>query len=168
MAEDELPIPSPENKSDLNKADAVDFLEVLTKQNPQIFNGLDKKKRDQIVQAITVSFMQVQKSHSGPLPDAETLEHYARIIPNGAERVMVMAEKEQEFRHIYSDKVSYRQLNQISRGQIFGFSIAILGIGGGIFLSYEGKETTGLTTIISSMVLLAGAFITGKVQDKKH
>ncbi len=156
-----------ENNLDLENSEPIDFVEILNKQNPRLFNGIDKKKRDQIVQAISVGFMHVQKSHSGPLPDAETLENYARIIPNGAERVMAMAEKEQSFRHELTTKVSKRQLNQIFSGQLFGFIIVILGIGGGILLAYSGKETSGLATIISSMVLLAGAFIVGKVQDKK-
>lgn len=165
---DELPVTVPENKSDLDRTDAVDFVEILNKQNPRLFNGLDKKKRDQIMQAISVGFMHVQKSHSGPLPDAETLENYARIIPNGAERVMAMAEKEQNFRHGYTDKISKRQLNQISRGQFFGFLLALVGIGGGILLAYLGKETTGLTTIITSIVALVGAFLYGQNQSKKQ
>jgi uncharacterized membrane protein len=165
MADD---LPVPENKADSEKADAADFVEIITKQNPRLFNGLDKKKRDQIVNAISIGFMHVQKSHSGPLPDAETLEHYDKIIPNGAERIMSMAEKEQAFRHTYTSSVTKRQLNQISKGQIFGFIIAIVGVGGGIFLAYSGKETSGLSTIIASMVMLVGAFIYGKAQDKKQ
>lgn len=162
---DDLPVP--ENQADLDKVEAADFVEILNKQNPRLFNGLDKKKRDQIVQAISVSFMHVQKSHSGPLPDTETLEGYARIIPNGAERVMAMAEREQEFRHTYTKDVARRQLNQISKGQIFAFILAILGIGGGIFLAHEGKETAGLSTIMGSLAVLVGAFIFGKRQEKK-
>jgi len=165
---DELPIPAPDESSELNKADAVDFIELITKQNPRLFNGLDKKKRGEIEQAITVSFAHVQKSHSGPLPDAETLEHYARIIPNGAERVMAMAEKEQSFRHDYTADVARRQLNQISRGQFFGFALAVIGIGGGILLAYYGKETSGLTTIITSIVGLVGVFLYGQKQARKN
>lgn len=36
--------------------------------------------------------------HAGPLPDPETLRRYAEIILDGAERIMRMAEKEQEGR----------------------------------------------------------------------
>ncbi len=34
----------------------------------------------------------------GPLPPPAALEHFDRIIPNGAERIMVMCEKEQDGR----------------------------------------------------------------------
>ena len=60
-----------------------------------------------------------------------------------------MAEKEQNFRHEYTNGIARRQLNQISRGQWLGFFIALSGIGGGVFLAYSGKETSGLATIIA-------------------
>lgn len=161
--------PTEPNNTGVEKIEASDIVEVINKQYPRLFNGVDRNKQAQIVAAFSTSLnqVQIQKTHSGPLPDAETLEHYARIIPNGAERVMAMAEREQSFRHEYSNKVSKRQLNQISRGQWLGFIIACIGLVGGIFLSYNGKETSGLSTIIGSMVLLAGAFITGRIQNKK-
>lgn len=34
------------------------------------------------------------ESYQGPLPRPQDLEHYARVIPNGAERIMAMAERE--------------------------------------------------------------------------
>jgi uncharacterized membrane protein len=156
----------PETESTVEKVEASDIVEIISKQNPRLFNGIKKEKQAEIVKAFSIGFMQIQKHHSGPLPDAETLEHYSNIIPNGAERIMVMAEKEQDFRHGLSTDESKRILNQRGIGQIFGFIIAIVGIGGGIFLAYSGKETAGLTSIISAMVLLAGAFITGKLTNK--
>jgi len=158
---------SSEDMSEQSKIEPQDIVEAITKQNPRLFNGIDKKKKAEIVNAFSVGLMTIQKSHSGPLPDAETLAQYDKIIPNGAERIMQMAEKEQEYRHNYTKELVKRQLNQISIGQFMGFGIAILGIGGGIFLAYSGKETTGLSTIIGSLVILAGAFITGKVQENK-
>src|ERR1044071_433710 len=36
--------------------------------------------------------------HSTPLPDAETLNAYAKLIPNGADRVMTLVERESAHR----------------------------------------------------------------------
>ena len=52
-----------------------------------------------VVEAVITQITRVQKSHSGPLPDIETLRGYADLIENGAERIMRMAEKEQEQSH---------------------------------------------------------------------
>ena len=152
----------------IEKVEASDVVDLVIKQNPRLLNGLSKEKQAQIMSAFSVGFMQVSKSHSGPLPDAETMTQYAQIIPDGAERIMAMAEKEQAFRHKYDDKVSKRKLDQITRGQCFGFIISALGIGGGVFLAYNDKETAGLVAIISSSVLLAGAYFTSIVSEKKQ
>lgn len=155
------------DQTESENIEAAEIIEEITKQNPRLFNGLNKQKRQEIIRAFSIGITQITKTHSGPLPDPQDLEHYDKVIPNGAERIMAMAEKEQSFRHTYSDKIAKRQLNQISRGQWFGLLIAIIGIGGGIFLSYLGKETTGLTTIIVSMASLVGVFVIGKLQEKK-
>lgn len=39
------------------------------------------------------------RTHSGPIPDPDTLERYNQIIPNAANRILEMAEKEQAHRH---------------------------------------------------------------------
>ncbi|MGO2103477.1 MAG: DUF2335 domain-containing protein [Psychroflexus halocasei] len=47
----------------------------------------------------SLSFTLIQeKSHSGPLPDAETLVRYDSVIPEGAYRIMKMAENQQNHR----------------------------------------------------------------------
>ncbi|ELR72618.1 hypothetical protein C900_00997 [Fulvivirga imtechensis AK7] len=63
--------------------------------NPRLFEGIGKKKKDEILRSITFTLIQ-EKTHSGPIPDPETLSHYNKIIPNGAERIMAMAENQQK------------------------------------------------------------------------
>lgn len=155
-------------QEDLGSADeALEIVESITKQNPRLFNGIAKNKKEEIVRAFSIGFMHIQKSHSGPLPDPDTLEQYSKIIDNGAERIMVMAEKEQSFRHSYNEKIATTHLNQIGRGQWFGFILSLLGIGGGIYLAFLGKDTAGVAVIITSIVALVGAFVFGKPKDDK-
>ena len=100
------------------------------------------------------------------MPDPDTLAKYAETIPDGAERIMKMAEKEQDFRHDFASKRLRRELNQSGMGQILAFILSVTAISGGIFLAYMGKDTAGITTIISAMALLAGAFIAGRFGKK--
>jgi hypothetical protein len=67
----------------------------LTEEDPDIFDGLKPEKRQQIIREVAYS---IQKSHSGPLPDWESLAEYNKIIPNGADRIMKMSEKQSEHR----------------------------------------------------------------------
>jgi len=53
-------------------------------------------------QAHQVSVQQVQQVQwSGPLPPPEALEKFNAVIPNGADRIVKMAEAEQAHRHEY-------------------------------------------------------------------
>lgn len=67
----------------------------LKSLNPKIFNGLSKDKKQELLHSFALT---VYKSHSGPLPDPESLVDYDKVIPNGADRLMKMAEKQQDHR----------------------------------------------------------------------
>ena len=45
-----------------------------------------------------------QKIHLGPLPSPETLERYEKICQGAADRIITMAEKEQDYRHKINNK----------------------------------------------------------------
>ena len=144
-----------------------DIIDEIIQQNPELFKDIDEQKRKDIAKAFSVRIMRIQQSHSGPLPEPLTLAHYNNIIPNGAERIMAMAEKEQEYRHSLTKTIALKRFLQISRGQSFGFILGFIGLLGGIFLAYSGKETSGLSTIIISIGSLVTAFLLGNKQDPK-
>lgn len=138
----------------------------LSKKLPQ-YKNLPLKERREILSL-------VMRSHSGPLPDAETLSNYNDIIPNGAERIMKMAEESQQG----SIAALNKQLNiseidvkghygSIKRAQIFAFSIAILCIGLGSWLVTLGFDTFAYLLIAAPMLTLAGAFIKGVFTKSK-
>lgn len=64
----------------------------IISENPKLFEGITPKKKQELLKAISFTSIQ-QRTHSGPLPDAETLIKYDSVIPNGADRIMKMAEK---------------------------------------------------------------------------
>ncbi|WP_257657658.1 DUF2335 domain-containing protein [Parapedobacter lycopersici] len=153
-------VPSKFASGELSKAEKI-----LKKQDPSIFTDLSPNKKQAIIRATAtiVSY----KSHSGPLPDAETLREYSEIIPDGAERIMRMAEKEQTFRHDHHREIVRRGLNQSSTGQILGFILCVLLITGGIYLAINGNDLLGFAAIIVPAATLASAFIFQKKKDQK-
>lgn len=66
--------------------------------------------------------LQIEKSFSGPLPSPETLYQYNQIVPNAAERILAMAEKEIEHRH----KIDKKTILLIFLGQIFSILLIII------------------------------------------
>lgn len=73
-----------------------------------------------------------QQLYSGPVPDPESLAKYEQIFPGFADRLITMAEKEQDSRissqksRIETDKkVVETELKNFKRGQVFAL-IAVL------------------------------------------
>ncbi len=105
---------------------------------------------------------------SGPLPQPEALERYNLIVPTAAERIIKMAETQHDHRIAIEKNVVDSNISNQKLGTILGFIVAMTAILGGIFLAYEGKETSGIATIITALVGLAGVFVYGKMEQKKE
>lgn len=140
--------------------------EDLVSLNPEIFKGVPLKKKKEILQSISIVSIQ-HKSHSGPLPDADTLIKYDSVIPDGADRIMKMAEVQQVHRMKMEDKVISSQSTQSKLGQIFGLIIGIVGIGSGTFLAAMGETTVGGIIAGGTVVSLVSVFVIGKNIQKE-
>lgn len=155
--------PSVQNK---NLTTEVSSLErVVIESEPDLFKDIPHSKRSKIIRSVAVV---MQKSHSGPLPDPETLSHYNEIIPNGAERIMVMAEKQSDHRLAMESKVVNSQQNQSGRGQNYAFIIAIVVLIASFACIFTGHGVEG--TIIGTLDLasLVTVFILGKQYQRSN
>lgn len=72
-------------------------------------------KRELGVQMVTTM---VQRVHSGPLPAPDTYGHYEQVLPGSAERILAMAEKEQDHRHRSEGRVIFHEygIRYVSQG----------------------------------------------------
>ena len=103
----------------------------------------------QVIQRIT-------RFHSGPLPDAETLSTYAKLVPNGADRVISLVERQTAHRHT-RESADWRQA---VRGHWMAFTLAILLTGAGLYLGirHDWLAAALFTTTI-------GAVVTALIKD---
>lgn len=160
------------NKSEIQKAqqeipeELQEIEEDLISLNPEIFKGVSPKKKIEILQSFSIVSIQ-HRSHSGPLPDADTLIKYDSVIPNGADRIMKMAEVQQSHRMSMENKVITSQSSQSKLGQIFGLIIGIVGIGSGTFLAAMGETTVGGIIAGGTVVSLVSVFVIGKNIQKE-
>jgi uncharacterized membrane protein len=95
----------------------------------------------------------------GPLPPAEEIAKYNQIIPNGADRIMAMAEKEQAHRQAIESMVVKSVSSQNERGQWFAFSVSISALIIAAYLFSIGKEGYAITLVCGDFLVIAGAFI---------
>jgi uncharacterized membrane protein len=98
-------------------------------------------------------------SFQGPLPPPEILRQYGEVVPNGAERIMVMAERNQEHRHGLETEVITKGVRNESRGQWLGFTLFILLIASGTYLLATGKRLEGLSTLILNATTFTALFV---------
>jgi uncharacterized membrane protein len=105
---------------------------------------------------------------SGPIPPPAVLEKYNEIIPNGAERIMAMAENQSAHREWLEKRVIDGDVASRTRGSWFAFILSLVAIVGGVYLIAQGKSASGLTTIIASLASLAAVFFYSKHEQSKE
>ena len=105
---------------------------------------------------------------SGPIPPPEIMRQYNQIIPGSAERILKMAEKEQDHRHEIEDRLIKSEILNTRLGLIFGFIIGITGIICGSIVIMHGNNVGGSVISATGISILVGLFIkrTKHTKDK--
>ncbi len=138
-------------------------------QSDSELGAIPQQKRDRLLSLFRATHTQIiAKYHSGPLPTPEDLRQYNDVVTDGANRIMVMAEKQSAHRIDIESVVIRSQQTQSGRGQLFGLIIGIFGISVGALLAFLGHDTVGGIIAGTTVVSLASAFILGKQQQDKN
>ena len=106
---------------------------------------------------IEVGISHVVEHHSGPLPSPETLRQYNDIVPDGAERIMAMAEKEQAHRH----RMNRSEESRATLGIFSSLGIVIVFAGVASYALNLGYAVEAATILGTTLVGIVGAFIYG-------
>jgi uncharacterized membrane protein len=104
----------------------------------------------------------------GPVPPPAILAEYNQIIPDGANRILAMAERQQAHRHELEGTVVRSNVTNERRGQLFAFIIAMTAILGGLGLILSGRDTEGLVAILGTLTALASVFVYGRYKQAQE
>lgn len=124
----------------------------------------DEKKKADVQQAIMLIR---EESYSGPIPSPRALQEYEGILPGSADRILKMAESQQEHRMQMENKAISEQLSLNKRGQILGFVIFLIGIGVAILFAYWDMKNFAGIFLTVTMGTLISIFVLGKRDSKK-
>lgn len=103
------------------------------------------------------------REHQGPLPAPEDFGYYADKIPNGGDRLMRMAEKEQVFQH----ERAKRQESRATLGVASAWSI-VLGVCGLCAYGFSTNHAVEAAGIFgATLVSVVGTFIYGTSVAKR-
>lgn len=130
--------------------------------NPEkvILEAVPKDKKEMVERALTVIRSEI---YSGPIPSPESFEKYEKVLPGAADRILKMAERQQEHRMSLEKEAVGSQVRQGKRGQVFGFVIFFICIAVAIFFAVKlDMKTFASVFLTGTMVAVIGLFITGK------
>ncbi len=152
------------------KEDSQREIEEIVKQvEPELLDRVPVKKRTQVLRAASRAAMVMVARHiyfSGPLPPADMLADYDKLIPNGAERLMKMVEAQSSHRQTIEASVIAAQLKESGRGQSYAFITTVLLIAAGIWAFLHDCPSVSGIIFTATISTVAGIFIYGKHQQK--
>lgn len=104
-----------------------------------------------VVRKTTVSHY----SRSSPIPDAAELEHYERVLPGAADRIVTMAEN----RAAHVERIQSKSLDMTGRLadnlMRLGTIVVLAGLATASYLVYQGHDVTGAVTAIANLLIAA-------------
>ena len=115
--------------------------------------------------------IQIQASRTqfiGPLPPPDVLVRYNDAVPNAAERIIAMAESQLHHRQTLEAQVIDSNCKAQQRGPIYGLTVCMMAIAGGVYLISTGKNASGLAAIISALAGVVVVFVAGKIVQKRE
>lgn len=115
-----------------------------------------------------IETLSVSARWSGPLPAPADLAAFDEIIPNGAERILAMAESQSQHRQDMERIYVENQTTTERRGQVMAFALGTLGIlvgGGLVFTDHDGA---GFATIIAAVASLVGINVFSRIIERRE
>lgn len=126
-------------------------------ETPQI----PKEVLDHLPEEVRLSVLQAA-AFSGPLPPPSMYEQYEVVLEGSADRILSMAEKEQQHRIDWEGKALESASGETKRGQWLGFLVVIICLGSTVYLSAHGHEWVAAVIAGSCAVGLVGRFLQGR------
>lgn len=105
---------------------------------------------------------------SGPLPPPNVLQRYDEIIPNGADRIVAMAEKQSAHRIDLERTVIHGDSRRANWGVFCGFTLAVLVIVLSFILILYGHAVAGTILGTLDLVSLISVFIYGTTTRRRE
>lgn len=146
------------------------------RRDRQLANRPQEDPHTQPVQPAEI--LALTRTTTGPLPSPEILAQYDKVVPGAALRIIEMAEAQAKHRRELERtqmeanvSIARQGLQLDSRGQLFGFIIAITGLGAAAFTVYLVPNGYGVAAAAAfggvPLASLIYAYMHGRKPDSK-
>ena len=102
----------------------------------------------------------VEAYFAGPLPAPDVLLDYDHALEGTADRIIRMAEREAEHRHLIERKLVGIQARNSLLGIASGLVLGLSGVLGGVYAVVHGADIAGAGVALTALAALVGVFIT--------
>lgn len=121
-------------------------------------SGTSEEQRQARIKTVAVT------SYSGPLPPPDALERFDELYPGAAKRIIDDFLNESIQRREAERRLLPVLILRHVLGSITASILSIVGLGGGIWLSHEGRSLDGLSSVLGTLATLLAIFL---YQNKK-
>lgn len=142
------------------------ILETLPKEIQASIKKFPKEQQEKVILTIYRQ-ISIQQTYVGPIPSPEMLSGYEEIVEGSAKLIIDKFDKQFAHRVEMEKTVIPNQVSQTTRGQWFGFIIAMTAIGCTVYLSITGHEDVAKVLGGTTMVSLVSVFVIGRFFSKK-
>jgi len=104
---------------------------------------------------------QTAQVYAGPLPPPEQLVKYNQAVPNAAERILAMAEKQSVHRQQLETIALRAEVRRSFWGLVAAFVLSILALSASTFCIYTGHDIAGASIFGASLASIVIAFLRG-------
>ncbi|MFS1663361.1 DUF2335 domain-containing protein [Streptococcus sp. zg-JUN1979] len=127
-----------------------------------------EEQPEEVQEAVANMLISEQVTYKGPIPPPSLLQQFDNIIPDGADRIMKMAEAQSGHR-IEMEKLVVKANNRDSfAGVLFGGTIGVVAILGSIWLIANDKNIQGFILLIGTLASLISVYLKGNMSDKEE
>ncbi len=104
----------------------------------------------------------------GPLPSPDAIEHYDRILPGAADRIVAQWEQQSGHRQALERHTITSNLTAQTRGQYFALFICLAILGVAVWLFSRGADGWAFATIVGELAAVLLAFIYGRSRQDRE
>lgn len=110
----------------------------------------------------------IRKTHSGPIPPAEEIEHLERVMAGAANRCFLLAEKEQDHRHEVDKDIIRKEFTFRARGQWCAMGTVVLLLLVVVYIASLGDTRAAAALGTATLVGLVGAWAAARWIESKE
>lgn len=128
-----------------------------------LVSNLPEERRRDLVEVLAVS-TRIEQTFSGPLPAPADFEHYNKVLPDAAHRIMAMAEKEQQIRADGQAGMLANDRRRINGAT--GIGLALIGVAG--LATWLGQPVIALPLGLVGTVTVVVRHVTAWVESRRR